>query len=126
MTDERRHHARIHFEHAAQLAYAGQHLPATVIDLSFKGALVEVTGPKHADTLSVGAPCILSLPLSDTAGAPAITMSGEVAHLAGDQVGMLCRSIDLDSMTHLRQLIELNLGNPALLEREFQALVHHA
>jgi hypothetical protein len=119
MSNERRHFARVHFVHAAQLAYAGRQLDANVVDLSFKGALIEV---HEADTLSVGAPCILQIPLSTGAGAPAITMSGEVAHLAGDQVGMLCRSIDLDSMTHLRQLIELNLGDPALLEREFKAL----
>jgi len=32
-------------------------------------------------------------------------------------------TIDVDSMTHLRRLIELNLGDPTLLERELKALV---
>jgi len=50
-------------------------------------------------------------------------MSCEVAHIEGDHIGLLCRSIDLDSITHLRHLIELNLGDAALLEREFKALV---
>jgi hypothetical protein len=36
---------------------------------------------------------------------------------------LLCESIDLDSITHLRRLVELNAGDPALLERELTALV---
>lgn len=122
MSDERRHFARVGFVGAAQVAYAGTALPAKVLDLSLKGALVDL--PK-ADSLSVGAPCILSIPLSAGHAAEVITMSCEVAHIEGDHIGLLCRSIDLDSVTHLRHLIELNLGDPALLEREFRALVSH-
>jgi hypothetical protein len=29
----------------------------------------------------------------------------------------------LDSITHLRRLVELNSGDPALLDREFSSLV---
>jgi hypothetical protein len=38
----------------------------------------------------------------------------------------LCRSIDLDTVTHLRRLIELQLGDPALLERDLAELTHSA
>ena len=37
--------------------------------------------------------------------------------------GLHCLAIDIDSVTHLRRLVELNLGDPALLEREVSALV---
>ena len=40
----------------------------------------------------------------------------------GDLVGMVCRHIDVDSISHLRRLVELNLGDEALLERELAAL----
>jgi len=33
-----------------------------------------------------------------------------------------CLSIDLDSITHLRRLLELNLGDPQLVERELLQL----
>jgi hypothetical protein len=36
---------------------------------------------------------------------------------------LLCHSIDIDSVTHLRRLVELNLGNADLLQRELSALV---
>ncbi|MCG8610315.1 MAG: hypothetical protein MI864_07240, partial [Pseudomonadales bacterium] len=31
--------------------------------------------------------------------------------------------IDLDSITHLKRLIELNVGDPSLIERELSALI---
>ena len=35
-----------------------------------------------------------------------------------------CREIDLDSVTHLRRLVALNLGDETLAEREFAQLTH--
>jgi len=50
-------------------------------------------------------------------------METEVAHVEGRHVGLRCTHIDLDSMTHLRQLVERNADDPALLERELALLV---
>jgi hypothetical protein len=38
-------------------------------------------------------------------------------------VGLRCDRLDVDSMSHLRRLVELNLGDPALLERDLQSLI---
>lgn len=46
-----------------------------------------------------------------------------LAHQKDGLLGLQCREIDLDSITHLRRLIELNLGSSELLERELGALV---
>ncbi len=35
-----------------------------------------------------------------------------------------CEHIDIDSITHLKRLIELNLGDEALLHRELAHLIH--
>ena len=40
----------------------------------------------------------------------------------GELIGFVCRHIDVDSISHLRRLVELNLGDEALLERELAAL----
>ena len=45
-----------------------------------------------------------------------------VAHEENKELGLKCKDIDVDSITHLRRLIELNLGDPDLLERELSAL----
>ena len=52
------------------------------------------------------------------------TLSVQVLDLSlkGHCVGLLCRTIDLDSVTHLRRLIELQLGAPSLLERDLAEL----
>ncbi|MCK6410655.1 MAG: PilZ domain-containing protein, partial [Thauera sp.] len=52
-----------------------------------------------------------------------VSMGGLVAHCEPGLIGLACRAIDLDSVTVLRRLIELNLGDPTLLERDLHALV---
>ena len=49
-------------------------------------------------------------------------MDVEIAHRENDELGLNCKDIDVDSITHLRRLVELNLGDPELLERELSAL----
>jgi hypothetical protein len=50
-------------------------------------------------------------------------MQGELVHREGHQVGLRCREIDIESIAHLRRLVELNLGDEDLLERELSALI---
>lgn len=118
MSSERRHFARVGFDAPAQLATAHERYEVKIIDLSFKGALVQV--PARA-VFANGTLCGLNVALAE-AGA-SITMSTEVAHVEPGRLGLLCRGIDIDSMTHLRRLIELQLGDPTLLDRELKALV---
>ena len=44
-------------------------------------------------------------------------------HVEGHHVGLRCESIDLDSITHLRRLVEMNSGDSTILDREFASLV---
>jgi hypothetical protein len=118
MTSERRHFARVGFDAPAELATAHERFDVKVIDLSFKGALVRVPGQAR---LKPGTLCGLNVALADTGSS--ITMSTEVAHVEGSNLGLLCKGIDIDSITHLRRLIEFQLGDPSLLERELKALV---
>lgn len=52
-----------------------------------------------------------------------IKMQVKLTHDDHGQLGFVCREIDLDSISHLRRLIELNLGDQAELERELGALL---
>lgn len=77
-----------------------------------------------------GMPCLVKLPLGsagtgvgDESTDIHIAMAGELAHVEAGHAGVLCRSIDLESITHLRRLIEVNLGDPAASERELKALI---
>lgn len=118
MNQNRRHFSRVAFDAPAQLVTARERYEVKVIDLSFKGALVRV--PERA-ALRAGMPCNLQVTLAETDAG--IAMSTEVSHVQDGRAGLQCRSIDIDSMTHLRRLIEFQLGDPALLQRELGALV---
>ncbi len=118
MNDERRQYSRIAFAAPAQLIVGGCRFDLLVIDLSLKGALVRLP---EGIALAVGADCILRLELDETG--ERICMENTVAHVEARQAGLVCRVIDIDSVTHLRRLVELNLGDPELLQRELSALL---
>jgi hypothetical protein len=106
---DRRHHTRI------EITTEGR-ATVHVVDVSLKGALVQL--PKGAQ-VEAGEPCLLSLKLGDVV----VKMAAEIAHLDGQDAGLRCAAIDLDSITHLRRLVEMNLGNAKLAERELRALL---
>lgn len=118
MNDERRHYSRIAFHAPAQLIFPDSTLDSVVLDLSLKGGLVRL--PADA-SIQEGASCTLSIKLNEMDDQ--ISMQTRIAHIEGRYAGLLCQTIDLDSVTHLRRLVELNLGDPNLLERELSALI---
>ena len=121
MPHERRHFVRVSFDAPAQLATPHDTFNVHVLDLSLKGALITAPAQAHLQPAPL---CQLTLALAETGNH--IAMSAEVAHVEGLHAGLLCRGIDLDSVTHLRRLIELQLGDPALLERDLAELTHPA
>lgn len=89
-----------------------------MLDLSLKGALVEL--PEHF-AAALAQEFDLFLGLSDD---DSIVMHVEIAYRADRRAGLRCTRIDLDSITHLRRLVELNSGDPGALERELAELLH--
>ncbi|MFH1495350.1 MAG: PilZ domain-containing protein [Pseudomonadota bacterium] len=117
--NEQRHFSRISFCADVQLILGWEEAqPAQLLDIALKGALVELQQPV-ADRL--GEICQLKLDLGE--GGEVIVMEGVVAHHEGRQIGIECRHIDVDSLTRLRRLVELNLGDEALLDRELSHLL---
>ena len=114
---QKRLFTRIPFEAAVVLnTFPGKHA-CQLVDISLKGALVERHLPWQA---RIGDPCNLFLKLAG--GDNAILMAGEVAHVEAGRLGIRCTEIDLESITNLRRLVELNLGDEALLGRELSAM----
>lgn len=117
--NERRKFWRATFNAPVKLVREVSDVDAMLDDISLKGALLEVPPEWQG---KVGDRCHLQLRLGGDQDTK-IAMSGRITHVAGRKVGMSCESIDLDSITHLRRLVELNAGDPALLERELSALL---
>ncbi len=116
--DERRRFSRITFHRPAELDLRIAQVTCEVVDVSLKGALVEV--PISVRTHE-GQKCALTIRLD--AGEAVIRMEGEIAHREGTLVGVRCLELDLDSISHLRRLVELNVGSEEVLQRELSALV---
>ncbi len=117
MSSNRRQFSRIHFQTEARLYFSGGELDVEILDLSLKGALVK----GHPGIfVKVGAPCTIKIRLDEMG--TLIRMECTVVHREHGHYGLACREIDLDSVTHLRRLVELNLGDETLLSRELTTL----
>jgi hypothetical protein len=114
---ERRHFWRAAFRSSVLIIGPAAAAEAELLDISLKGALVELPSGWKG---KLGDSCRLELRLADDA---VIAMEAVVTHLEDRRAGLRCQRIDLESITHLRRLVELNAGDPALLERELQALL---
>lgn len=119
--DQRRRFARIFFDARAALSAGDATCTAQLLDISLRGALLGV--PADFAPL-IGSDCHFELCLGDSD--TTIAMEANVAHMedaAGERhLGIRCREMDIDSITHLRRLVELNLGSDELLHRELAAL----
>ncbi|GAA5316339.1 MAG: hypothetical protein AseanaTS_15430 [Candidatus Pelagadaptatus aseana] len=67
-------------------------------------------------------PLHASVLLSDAA---MIEMDAVIARQDSEHLGMTCINIDVESIAHLRRLVELNLGDPDAAERELGELLAH-
>lgn len=119
MNENRRRFHRVQFNLPAQLYLDSGELSSEVIDLSLRGALIR-RKPEWSPV--VGSEVTLECDLVGN-GEEVIRMDAVVRHLGEETIGLGCRNIDLDSIMRLRRLVELNLGSPALLERELENLI---
>lgn len=120
INDERRNFSRIPFHAQAHIhADKGElHLNCEVLDVSLNGILIvkpdgwrgQLTDTYQVDLLLENAQLV-------------IKMSAAVAHIDDSTVGFICKNIDLESISHLKRLVELNLGDEELLHRELASLI---
>jgi len=116
-TENRRDFSRIAFDAPCELYQGENNWRTRVLDISLKGLLIELPDNFSAD---LNAPFEASILLTDHG--TAIVMALELKHREDDQLGFRCQYIDLESATHLRRLVELNLGDDTLLQRELARL----
>jgi hypothetical protein len=108
---------RIPFNTDVQLRLSDRTLTVQLMDIALKGALVQSDA---AQTLALNDSCRLRLPLADDG--EGLTMTGKIVHLEAPLIGIECLDIDVVSLTRLRRLIELNSGDPALIDRDLTRL----
>ncbi|MGR8929246.1 MAG: PilZ domain-containing protein [Gammaproteobacteria bacterium] len=113
---DKRHFQRILYSAEGTLTENTTTYPCRVVDISLKGCLLEFLEPWAN---SIDGFYLLTINLTEEVS---ISMELRFAHSDGTQAGFKCEHIDIDSMTTLRRLVELNLGNSELLERDLMSL----
>lgn len=116
---ERRKFNRVLFQATATLRQRDKKWSTSLNDLSFKGALISRPEDFDGDFSDI---FTLTFTLE---GLPnSIIMNGSICHAEPTQLGFSATQVDIESATSLRRLIELNIGDEALLGRDLKSLIN--
>ena len=114
--NERRRFQRIAFDAPTVIAQGERQWKAALHDISLKGLLIRTPRDWSGD------PDQPFEALVELGGEARVKMEVVLPRTQPHSLGFVCRHIDLESISHLRRLVELNLGDEELLERELAAL----
>ena len=116
---DQRKFKRVHFLQRVQVETEGKVLETHCLDISLRGVLL--VRPENVNWRLEQQLRVL-LQLSET---ESIEMRCSLVHIDEDVVGCACDSMDLDSMTTLRRLLELNMHEPEGIHRELAELIRN-
>ncbi len=115
-SEKQRRFQRIPFDGQARLYSSVAMWETSVIDLSLRGALIKKPasweGKKGMNLrLELRLPAMVIISMGVTA-----------ANVTDESIGLRVERMDFDSFSHLKRMVELNLGEAELLNRELSAL----
>ena len=114
---ERRKFTRVAFDTGVTLRQAEKAFHGYLVDISLNGLLVKIPDKFAIETES-------TLDASIILGSDAeIQMTVALAHSNHEFLGFRCVSIDMESISHLRRLIELNLEDSEAADRVLSELI---
>ncbi|WP_068989166.1 PilZ domain-containing protein [Kangiella sediminilitoris] len=115
MKTNRRHFARIHISAKALIEQNNQKYMATVVDISLNGAHLKTDA-----NLDKTKPLTLQVIFDELS--PPVFMEAKIVYHKGEDYGVECQEIDIDSMLHLRSTLTLYNSDPDAIQQESQAL----
>ena len=115
---EKRHFRRIQLDSPVQIKQAGQTIQSTVVNISLKGVLIKDTDKALKHNINSQ----LSIHLGNNTD---INMLARWDHSDRGCSGFHWIKLDIESMQHLRRLIELNNDDADELDRELGLLCRH-
>ena len=119
---ERRKFSRVNFQGICSLVFdkKTEHhdFEASLIDISLNGALISIN-PLIVDLEEERVQLHLGLEGSDIE----LLLNGFVCHQQEKLLGVQFTKLSIDTISHLKRLIELNLGDNESMKREFAQLI---
>jgi PilZ domain-containing protein len=109
---------RIKFAVETDVDINGARHDATLVDISLRGALVAF---QDELPLTEGLPCQLSVHLDQSS--VVLFFAGEIVRSRANLAGIKFTTINIDSMIHLRRLLELNTADPDQVKSELKSFI---
>lgn len=118
LQSERRNYNRIPFQAEILMQCGHEEWSCNLLDISLRGMLVE---PPENLEIDLDQPCAMALFLGEH-----VSIHARVRIIRKDDNtwGLRWLQIDLNSLRHLRRLLELNTNDSSLLTRELSELCH--
>ena len=117
MTEMRRF-SRVNFDAESFVEFAGVREKAHLMDISLRGALIALVGNP---SVKLGDTCKLDIHLDGCE--VVLNFEAQVVHTEGEAIGLKFVREDLDTMIHLRRLMEFNTSDPDEIRRELGFLI---
>jgi hypothetical protein len=114
---ERRRYTRVNFNAAVTMSQNNKAFESNIVDVSLNGILVDT--PQDYE-MRTDIPVEACIKLTDDTE---IRMNVSLIHSSSSVLGFKSNSIDVDSIAHLRRLVELNIDDPNASERVLSELV---
>lgn len=114
---ERRQFSRVVFDAEVNVRQEDHTFVSQLVDISLNGVLL--TTPESYE-IRTDMPCMVTIHLADDVE---IVMQVSLVHSSTETLGFHCTSIDMESMCHLRRLVEINLKDSAASERVLNELL---
>lgn len=115
--ENRRHFTRILCTINAELEIDEHLHTVSLLDISLNGALVTIPTTTRSLLKKIG---ILRFQLAPDDNA--VVMHIAVVHIHENEMGLRVNAVDIDSISYIRRLIELNLGDEQQLNKELSQL----
>lgn len=120
MDEEKRHFTRVDFDARVIIKRDNLSIDGKLVDISLNGALSQ--SPDHCK-LKVGDDCEVTIDMG--CEHEPIQYDATVKHIHDKLIGVCCDQITPESASTLRRIIELNLGDSDLINRELEAMIAH-
>lgn len=111
---EKRDYHRVPFKCDSQISIVGENYPCELIDISLRGVLLQLPEPRD---IGLGSLCQIDIAFASCD--IHLQFDAELVHREDDHYGFRIETLDVDSLSHLRRLLELNYGDADVIDREF-------
>jgi hypothetical protein len=112
--EEKRDYHRVPFKCHSKISIVDRCYACELIDISLRGVLLEIDSE---DKIGLGSLCQIDIAFASCD--IHLQFDGKLVHQEKNHYGFRIESLEVDSLTHLRRLLELNYGDADEIEREF-------